>query len=108
MVRTDEIRGETGIEAIRNELAEEHVADRTYYIHKSFENHISRHTSKILLPAYDEYLISYKYRYDVLKKEDERKAYSNNGLFQPVLLDKGKVVGNWKQEGTKTIKTLWT
>lgn len=29
-------------------------------------------------------------------------------LFQPVLLDKGKVVGNWKQEGTKTIKTFWT
>ncbi|MCE2615325.1 DNA glycosylase AlkZ-like family protein [Phocaeicola oris] len=55
-----------------------------------------------------QYLISYKYRYNVLRKKDEWKTYSNNDILQPVLLDKGKVIGNWKQEETKVTKTLWT
>jgi hypothetical protein len=34
-----------------------------------------------LLPSYDEYLLGYKDRTDVLPKEHYPKAFTNNGLF---------------------------
>ncbi len=90
------------IEMICGELWQENIADRTYYVHDSFDDHISRNTSMTLLPAYDEYLISYKYRQDVLREEHHPKAFTNFGIFYPVILSKGKVVGNWQKKGKKT------
>ena len=37
----------------------------------------------ILLPSYDEYLLGYKDRTDVLPLEHYPKAFTNNGLFFP-------------------------
>jgi hypothetical protein len=34
------------------------------------------------LPAYDEYLVSYRNREAVITGEDEKKAVSNNGIFR--------------------------
>lgn len=62
----------------------------------------------VLLPPYDEYLIGYKSRWVALKKEHEPKAHNNFGIFHPVILYKGQVVGNWKlstKKGAKVIDT---
>ena len=64
-----------------------------------------------LLPAYDQYLIGYKDRSDVLAKEHTSKAFNSYGIFQPVILCDGQIVGNWKRtagRGNVTIQTtLW-
>lgn len=49
-----------------------------------------------LLPPYDEYLIGYKSRWISLDKKHEAKAHNRFGIFKPVILYEGKVVGNWK------------
>ena len=63
------------------------------------------------LPAYDQYLIGYKDRSDVLAKEHTAKAFNSYGIFQPVILCDGQIVGNWKRaagRGNVTIQTtLW-
>lgn len=54
-----------------------------------------------LLPAYDEYLISYKDRTPVLAPEHHPKAFNRYGIFQPVVLLDGRIVGNWSRPAKK-------
>jgi hypothetical protein len=50
-----------------------------------------------LLPAYDEYLISYKDRSAVLGLDHTARAVSRNGLFKPIIVVNGRVAGTWKR-----------
>lgn len=54
------------------------------------------------LPAYDEYLISYKERTTVMAAEHCPKAFNNWGIFYPVVLSRGRIVGNWKKTVRKS------
>jgi hypothetical protein len=49
----------------------------------------------LLIPPYDEYLISYKSRDVVLSPEYSHKAHNNSGIFQPVIAHDGIICGNW-------------
>ncbi len=49
-----------------------------------------------LLPAFDEFIISYKDRSAALPKENNSKAVSNNGIFRPIIIYEGRVIGIWK------------
>ena len=49
------------------------------------------------LPPFDEYLISYKDRTAAMDKEHHPKAFNNFGIFYPVILYNGQIVGNWKK-----------
>jgi hypothetical protein len=53
--------------------------------------------SVYLLPAFDEFIISYKDRHAVLPLENHAKAVSNNGIFRPVAVVNGQVMGIWKR-----------
>ncbi len=50
-----------------------------------------------LLPAYDEFLISYEDRSASLPYEDFNKTVSTNGIFRPIIVIKGQVAGIWKR-----------
>jgi len=55
-----------------------------------------------LLPAYDEFIISYRDRSDAIPRQDHfRKAVSNNGVFRPVIVVDGTVRGIWKRSVRK-------
>ena len=54
-----------------------------------------------LLPAFDEFIISYKDRSAALPKETHKKAVSNNGIFRPVIVVNGQVAGIWKRTVNK-------
>ena len=45
--------------------------------------------------------IGYKDRTDVLPKEYYSKAFTNNGLFYPIVLHEGQVIGNWDKSVKK-------
>ena len=49
----------------------------------------------LLIPPYDEYLISYKSRDIVLLPEHRHHAHNNSGIFQPVISYDGTICGNW-------------
>ena len=84
-----------GIESIKSELTEEHYRGVTYYLHADSRTRGCR-SKMILLPSFDEYLIGYKSRHHVLADEHRSNAHTNNGIFYPVILDGGHVVGNWR------------
>lgn len=87
------------IESIRSELIAESYAGETYFIHRDCRVRGYRRQT-ILLPSYDEYLIGYKSRYHAFEEKFRHRVHSSNGLFYPVILHDGQVVGNWhpKQE----------
>jgi hypothetical protein len=50
-----------------------------------------------LLPAYDEFLLGYQNRSAVLADEYAQQVVpGNNGVFQPIIVVDGQVVGTWK------------
>ncbi len=82
------------IDALRDELIEEKHDGAAYYIHQDCRTRGCRRQT-LLLPSYDEYLLGYKSRHHVLDDEFRPRAYSNNGLFYPIIVSGGRVVGNW-------------
>ncbi len=52
------------------------------------------------LPAFDEYIISYKDRTTVMEPEMLKSAILKNAIFKPILVINGKVEGIW----TRTVK----
>ncbi|MBQ4279835.1 MAG: AlkZ family DNA glycosylase [Rikenellaceae bacterium] len=76
-----------------SELVAEQTAGRTLYLHRDCP--AARGGAIHLLPAYDEYLIGYKDRCDALAAEHQPKAFNNWGIFKPVVLCDGRIVGNW-------------
>jgi hypothetical protein len=60
-----------------------------------------------LLPSFDEYLIGYRNRNAVLDPTHAQKVVpGSNGVFLPVMVNKGQVVGTWKRAISKSRVTL--
>jgi hypothetical protein len=53
------------------------------------------------LPAYDEFLISYRDRSASLSIAHTKKTVSSNGIFRPFIVIDGQVVGLWKRNTAK-------
>jgi hypothetical protein len=53
--------------------------------------------SVYLLPAFDEYMISYKDRSAIILFVDHRKTISSNGIFHPLIVENGIIIGVWKR-----------
>ena len=62
-----------------------------------FSNDDNFRESVHFLPAFDEILISYKTREASILLEHQSKAFTNNGIFKPIILENGKVIGIWKR-----------
>lgn len=80
---------------------------QTWYLHEDSRTSLKNVASSLhLLPSYDEYLLGYKDRTDVLPKEHYPKAFTNNGLFFPIILSNGEVTGNWSKPAKKGGKLI--
>jgi hypothetical protein len=98
-----------GLEAVKSGFVAEAVNGQTYWIADAFKNATSSvDPSVYLLPAFDEYIISYRDRKAVLPSENHSKAISNNGIFRPVIVANGQVIGLWKKSDTKNKSILLT
>ncbi|GJH39987.1 hypothetical protein RCZ04_05370 [Capnocytophaga sp. HP1101] len=84
------------IENIATELEEILVENISMYLYRNNFKLPDYSKAVHLLPPYDEYLIGYKSRWIALQEQHEAKAHNKNGLFYPVLLHEGRVVGKWK------------
>ncbi|MFM2048009.1 MAG: hypothetical protein RI955_555, partial [Bacteroidota bacterium] len=75
--------------------------------HRGVEVRVPTNINQIhLLPAFDEYIISYNHRFDVIDKKHSPKVFTNNGIFKPMIVQDGKVIGTWKRTiSGKKLKT---
>ncbi len=68
---------------------------RDFYLTDNCRTRGFRKGRFLLIPPYDEYLISYKSRDIVLPPEHKHHAHNNSGIFQPVIAYDGAICGNW-------------
>jgi hypothetical protein len=84
-----------GIEMAKPHLAQEILDGKTYWLPMSLPTPIDAPSRAYLLPPYDEYTVAYKDRDAVLDPAYAKQA--GNGIFSPVIVVDGRVVGTWKR-----------
>jgi len=84
-----------GLHAVEAKLEKEKINSSVYYF-KSPNNTAGITSAVFALPAFDEYLISYKNRAPAL--HSNKKNISINGIFWPVIIAEGKVAGMWSRK----------
>src|SRR6218665_471145 len=90
------------LELVKDEFEEATIEQQTYWFKASPVPKKSR-TSLLLLPAFDELIISYKDRTASVQLQHQKKAFSSNGIFWPTLLIHGQVAGLWKRSVKKEL-----
>jgi len=86
-----------GLESVKSDFIIEKIGEQNYIFPSDNINHKSNGDLVYLLPAFDEFIISYRDRTPSLPFENQIKAVSNNGVFRPVIVYKGQVIGIWKR-----------
>ena len=96
-----------GITALGPELLRVRWKGLDFYIHRDSRTRGFRSGCVHLLPPYDEYLIGYKSRHVSLHPDHSHRAHNNSGIFWPVILLDGEVVGNWSAPSGKVSVDLF-
>ncbi|HEX4959572.1 MAG TPA: winged helix DNA-binding domain-containing protein [Thermoanaerobaculia bacterium] len=78
-------------------LVREDIEGRAYWLSASMPTAKAASSAAYLLPAYDEYTVSYKDRSAVLDPLHAKRPDSGNGIFNPTMVLDGRVVGTWKR-----------
>lgn len=90
-----------GLEINKSNLTTEEIEGQTYYLPKSFSVQKDKFDSLYLLPAFDEFMVAYKDRSASLDVHLSKEAITGNGIFKPIIITDGKVVGIWKRSFKK-------
>jgi hypothetical protein len=85
------------IEFNKDHLQSEVIGNQTFWFTERKQEHKYNPVIIHLLPAYDEFLISYRNRTASLSSVDNKKAISNNGIFYPAIMENGQIIGTWKR-----------
>jgi len=86
-----------GLELVKSNFYSETIDSETYWFSDTIKSTKKNKQQVYLLPAFDEFLISYKKRTASLPAEHHVKAVSFNGIFYPTIVINGKVTGLWKR-----------
>ena len=87
----------SALEMVKSDFIAETIATQTYWFTNSFSFMKNNTESFYVLPAFDEYIISYKNRSAAFPGGINNKAVSNNGVFRPIFVVNGQVTGIWKR-----------
>ncbi len=91
------------VELIIDQFVSEKINSSEYLFPNSSSIPKKFKESVFLLPAFDEFLISYKDRTAAIAGEHQEKAFSKNGIFWPTVVVNEQVSGLWKREIKKDI-----
>jgi hypothetical protein len=95
-----------GLESIKSGLNSEIINSKTYWFSNTFSDLQPDKTSVHLLPAFDEFIIGYCDRSASLSLTNNPKAVSSNGIFHPIVVVNGQVIGTWKRTSKKELVIL--
>jgi hypothetical protein len=84
------------LEQIKSAFIPETIEGQTYWLNNSLPFEKPKSSGTHLLPAFDEFMVSYKDRTASLSPQHNKTTISMNGIFKPIIIVKGKVVGLWK------------
>jgi hypothetical protein len=81
------------------QLGREQAGGQTYYFAQDARAAAPAPDAAFLLPPFDEFLVGYRDRSAVIDTAGmERVAPGSNGIFHPIVVLGGRVVGTWRRE----------
>jgi len=83
------------LESVKQLFIMKKIADKEYWFSKNLKPFNKE--SLYFLPAFDEFMVSYKERSASISKEHFNAAMTGNGIFKPIIVKNGKVIGIWKR-----------
>lgn len=86
-----------GLESIKSKLENFESGGKTYFIGETPQLTTAPESSVFFLPAFDEYTVSYKDRSTVFDPQWHKNAITSNGIFKPIIVRDGLVIGIWKR-----------
>ncbi|MBI5877278.1 MAG: AlkZ family DNA glycosylase [Chloroflexi bacterium] len=86
-----------GLELAGSHLARELIGGQSFWYSPDAIAGAKAPTAVSLLPAFDEYLVSYKDRSAVLDPLDVKRVNAGGGILNPAIVVDGQVVGTWKR-----------
>lgn len=89
------------LESIKGTLLSETIVTNTYWLKDPGSTISKINPTAHLLPAFDEFIISYKDRTATVAQEHHTKTFTVNGIFKPLLLVNDSITGIWKRTFTK-------
>lgn len=96
------------LESIAPDFLSEEVDSKSFWFSEPVSGAGDEQRTVSLLPAYDELLLGYKDRSASITPEAQTKAISNNGIFRPIIVVNGEVVGIWRHKTNKNSTTIKT
>jgi len=91
-----------GIELIRHDFICETIGGKKYWMPNNSKTPPAGANLKHLLPAFDEFVVSYRDRKEIIDEMYYRKVLTLNGIFSPTIHYNGRVVGSWKRLNKKS------
>ena len=85
------------LEMVKADFVSETIESQTYWVSQTSSEPQTGKDSVYLLPAYDEFIISYTDRRAMLPTKIHTQAVIANGVFRPVIIVNGQVAGVWKR-----------
>jgi hypothetical protein len=85
-----------GMEAIKQDFVVEKINNQEYLFKTSDKDCLIRETV-YFLPSFDEFLVSYKDRSASIEPHLKEFAMTSNGIFKPIIVVNGRVIGIWKR-----------
>ena len=82
------------LEMTKSGLESAAINSKTYWF---VEANFKAKDTAFLLPAYDEFIISYKDRSATITFENHKRAVSINGIFRPTVVVNGQTIGIWNR-----------
>lgn len=89
------------LDMIKNDFICKTVNGRDFWMKKDIQIPPLNTDSVLLLPPFDEFVVSYKDRSEIIEKVHYGKVMTKNGLFSPTIMLNGKIIGSWKKINTK-------
>ena len=83
--------------SVQRDLRSETVESVAYWFSRDMSVPKAAPDSAYLLPAFDEFLIGYKDRLATLPRHNHHKAVSSNGIFWPIIVVNGRIIGTWRK-----------
>jgi len=91
------------LEMVKAQLMPEELDGQTYWFSPSLSTPKATSPTAYLLPSFDEYLLGYKDRSAILDPDHALKVVPGaNGMFKPIIVIDGRVVGIWQRTLRKT------
>jgi hypothetical protein len=91
------------LDMVKANLSSVGVEGKTYWF-AEVETKIKE--TAFLLPAFDEFIISYKDRSATMTFENHKRAVSSNGIFHPTVVVNGETIGTWKRTLKKNVVNI--